>query len=63
MNTDIKELIEILVICFVRMENVAINGRLSCPPKMFPQIPTNAPLSPANYFGGRTLRDRVAVIG
>jgi len=63
MNTDIKELIEILVICFGRIATVPINGRLSCPPKMFPQIPTNALISPANYFGGRTLRDRVAVIG
>ena len=63
MNTDIKELIEILVSRFIKTATVPINGRLSCPPKIFPQIPTNALISPANYSGGRTLRDRVAVIG
>jgi|GEM_PF-2606130 len=63
MNTDIKELNEVLVSCFIKTAIVLIKGLLFCLPKMFPQIPTNALLSPANYSGGRTLRDRVAVIG
>jgi hypothetical protein len=63
MKTDIIELTKVLVSCSIKTANAPFKGILFGLLKMFPRIPTNALLAPFNYFGGRTLRDRVAVIG